>query len=143
MEDIEHLQYSGLTDNKDEMTSLGDYKIGINEPNIDKQSIIESSKIIIATGAKPRQLPNLKVDGKLIWDYRHALTPKKVPEKLIIIGSGAIGIEFASFYNAIGSTVTVIEMQDRILPVEDKEVSDFAKKKFEERGINFHVENGS
>ena len=100
---------------------------------------IYSSNIIIATGAKPKEIPSLKVDGNVVWNYRNALRAKKIPNKLIIVGSGAIGMEFASFYNSLGTEVSVLEMQDRILPVEDLEVSQFAKKQFESKGINFFL----
>ena len=100
---------------------------------------IISNNIIIATGAKPKEIPNLKVDGNVVWNYRNALRAKKIPNKLIIVGSGAIGMEFASFYNSLGTEVSVLEMQDRILPVEDLEVSQFAKKQFENKGIKFFL----
>ena len=100
---------------------------------------ISSNNIIIATGAKPKEIPSLKVDGNVVWNYRNALRAKKIPNKLIIVGSGAIGMEFASFYNSLGTEVSVLEMQDRILPVEDLEVSQFAKKQFENKGIKFFL----
>tara|TARA_Y100001933_G_scaffold257978_1_gene305206 strand:+ start:311 stop:1705 length:1395 start_codon:yes stop_codon:yes gene_type:complete len=105
----------------------------------DAEENIYSSNIIIATGAKPKEIPGLKVDGNIVWNYRNALRAKKIPNKLIIVGSGAIGMEFASFYNSLGTEVSVLEMQDRILPVEDLEVSQFAKKQFESKGINFFL----
>ena len=98
---------------------------------------ISAKKIIIATGAKARELPHLKADGDRIWLARHAMTPKFKPETLLIIGSGAIGIEFASFYNALGVNVTVVEMCDGILPQEDKEISKLAEKEFEKQGMTF------
>ncbi len=91
--------------------------------------------IILATGARARQLPGLEGDGKLIWTYREAMVPPAMPKSLLVIGSGAIGIEFASFYRNMGAEVTVIEMLDRILPVEDEEISAFARKSFEKQGI--------
>lgn len=96
---------------------------------------ISAKHIIIATGARARELPNLKADGKCIITYKDAMIPSSLPKKLVIIGSGAIGIEFASFYHNMGVDVTVIEMQDRILPVEDEEISTLAKKSFESQGI--------
>ena len=111
----------------------------IQKPDTEKNLNIYSSNIIIATGAKPKEIPNLKVDGNVVWNYRNALRAKKIPNKLIIIGSGAIGMEFASFYNSLGTEVSVLEMQDRILPVEDLEVSQFAKKQFESKGIKFFL----
>ena len=84
--------------------------------------------IIVATGARARDLPFAKADGKRIWTYRNAMTPTEMPTKLLVIGSGAIGVEFASFYNDMGADVTIVEMLDRILPVEDADVSDFMQK---------------
>jgi len=91
--------------------------------------------IIIATGARARTLPGLEDDGKLVWTYRKAMTPDVMPKSLLVIGSGAIGIEFASFYNALGAKVTVVEVMDRILPAEDEEISAFARKQFEKQGM--------
>ena len=82
-----------------------------------------SPNIIIATGARARTLPGLEPDGKLIWTYKEAMVPEAMPKSLLVLGSGAIGIEFASFYNALGAKVTVVEIVDRILPVEDEEIS--------------------
>ncbi|TWG95574.1 dihydrolipoamide dehydrogenase [Mesorhizobium sp. J18] len=96
--------------------------------------------IILATGARPRVLPGIEPDGKLIWTYFEAMVPKEMPKSLIVIGSGAIGIEFASFYRTMGADVTVVEMLPNILPVEDAEVSKFAKRQLEKQGIRFHVE---
>ena len=97
--------------------------------------------VILATGARARTLPavGLEPDGERVWTYREALVPKSIPKTLIVIGSGAIGIEFASFYRALGSEVTVIEALPRILPVEDEEVSKAAHKAFEKRGLKFRV----
>ena len=91
--------------------------------------------IILATGARARELPGLEADGDLVWTYRHALQPKRMPKKLLVIGSGAIGIEFASFFNTLGADTTVVEVMDRVLPVEDAEVSAFAKKAFVKQGM--------
>ena len=91
--------------------------------------------VILATGARARQLPGLESDGKLIWSYREAMVPAEFPKSLLVIGSGAIGIEFASFYRTLGAEVTVAEVVDRILPVEDEEVSAFAKRAFEKQGM--------
>ncbi|MFY0691573.1 MAG: dihydrolipoyl dehydrogenase [Paracoccaceae bacterium] len=96
---------------------------------------LTAKNIVLATGARARELPGLEADGDLVWTYRHALTPKRMPKKLLVIGSGAIGIEFASFYNTLGSDTTVVEVMDRILPVEDAEISGFAKKQFEKQGM--------
>ena len=94
-----------------------------------------AKNIIIATGARARNLPGLEDDGKLVWTYRKAMTPNTLPKSLLVIGSGAIGIEFASFYNELGSKVTVVEVIDRILPAEDEEISAFARKQFEKQGM--------
>ncbi|QEX22258.1 dihydrolipoyl dehydrogenase [Hypericibacter adhaerens] len=91
--------------------------------------------IILATGARARALPGLVPDGKLVWTYREAMVPPALPKSLLVIGSGAIGIEFASFYRQFGAEVTVVEVMDRVLPVEDAEISAFAKKAFEKQGM--------
>ncbi|MGR3838858.1 MAG: dihydrolipoyl dehydrogenase [Cognatishimia sp.] len=91
--------------------------------------------IILATGARARELPGLEADGDLVWTYKHALVPPRMPKKLLVIGSGAIGIEFASFYNTLGADTTVVEVMDRVLPVEDAEISAFAKKAFVKQGM--------
>ena len=91
--------------------------------------------IILATGARARELPGLEADGKLIWNYKHAMVPEAIPGSLLVIGSGAIGIEFASFYLAMGAKVTVVEVLDRVLPVEDAEISAFARKSFVGQGM--------
>ncbi|MFN3823814.1 MAG: dihydrolipoyl dehydrogenase [Pseudorhodobacter sp.] len=91
--------------------------------------------IVLATGARARVLPGLEADGDLVWTYKHALQPKRMPKKLLVIGSGAIGIEFASFFNTLGADTTVVEVMDRVLPVEDAEISAFAKKAFLKQGM--------
>jgi dihydrolipoamide dehydrogenase len=91
--------------------------------------------IVLATGARARTLPGLEADGDLVWTYKHALQPKRMPKKLLVIGSGAIGIEFASFFNTLGADTTVVEVMDRVLPVEDAEISAFAKKAFVKQGM--------
>jgi dihydrolipoamide dehydrogenase len=93
--------------------------------------------IILATGARARQLPGLESDGNLIWSYKDAMVPKTMPKRLLVIGSGAIGIEFASFFRNMGAEVTVVELLDRILPVEDAEIGAFAQKSFEKQGMKF------
>ena len=100
--------------------------------NIDE---LEGSAIVIATGARARELSELQSDGKVVWTYKHALDPKRMPKKLLVIGSGAIGIEFASFYSALGAKTTVVEVLDRILPAEDQEISEFAEKTFHRHGM--------
>ncbi|MBY5989030.1 dihydrolipoyl dehydrogenase [Roseovarius atlanticus] len=96
---------------------------------------LTAKTIVLATGARARELPGLEADGDLVWTYKHALKPPRMPKKLLVIGSGAIGIEFASFYNTLGAETTVVEVMDRILPVEDAEIAKFAKKAFEKQGM--------
>jgi dihydrolipoamide dehydrogenase len=96
---------------------------------------LSAKHVIVATGARARELPFAKADGKRVWTYRHAMTPAEMPSKLLVIGSGAIGIEFASFYNDMGSDVTVVEMLDRIVPVEDADVSAFLEKALTKQGM--------
>jgi dihydrolipoamide dehydrogenase len=100
-----------------------------------KTEELTAKNIIIATGARARDLPFAPADGKRIWTYRHAMVPAEMPKKLLVIGSGAIGIEFASFYNDMGAEVTVVEMLDRIVPVEDADVSTFLEKALTEQGM--------
>ncbi|OAN68346.1 dihydrolipoyl dehydrogenase [Rhodobacteraceae bacterium EhC02] len=96
---------------------------------------LSAPNIVLATGARARELPGLEADGDLVWSYRHALVPPHMPKKLLVIGSGAIGIEFASFYNTLGADTTVVEVMDRILPVEDEEIASFARKSFQKQGM--------
>ncbi|AWM77495.1 dihydrolipoyl dehydrogenase [Phenylobacterium parvum] len=105
------------------------------------ERILKAANVILATGARARTLPDLGLvpDGERVWSYREAMVPDRVPTSLLVVGSGAIGIEFASFYKALGSEVTVIEALPRILPVEDEEVSAAAQKAFEARGIAFRT----
>lgn len=116
-----------------EATLAGKHKVSVKT---DKGTEVLSGKnIVLATGARARELPGLEADGELVWTYKTALTPPHMPKKLLVIGSGAIGIEFASFYNTLGADTTVVEVLDRILPVEDKEIADFAKKAFKKQGM--------
>ncbi|MEL7278739.1 MAG: dihydrolipoyl dehydrogenase [Pseudomonadota bacterium] len=116
-----------------EATLTGKGKVGVTT---DKgQEELSAKNIILATGARARELPGLEADGDLVWTYKHALMPPRMPKKLLVIGSGAIGIEFASFYKTLGADTTVVEVMDRILPVEDAEISSFAKKSFEKQGM--------
>ena len=96
---------------------------------------LTAKAIVLATGARARELPGLEADGDQVWTYRHALQPKRMPKRLLVIGSGAIGIEFASFFNTLGADTTVCEVMDRVLPVEDAEISAFAKKAFVKQGM--------
>ena len=100
---------------------------------------LSAKHIIIATGARARELPGVEGDGDLVWTYRTALTPPRMPKKLLVIGSGAIGIEFANFYNTLGVDTTVVEVMDRVMPVEDAEISAFAQKAFEEQGMKIRI----
>ncbi len=96
---------------------------------------LEAPAIVLATGARARELPGLEADGQRVWAYRHALQPPHMPKELLVIGSGAIGIEFASFYNTLGARTTVVEVMERILPVEDAEIAAFARKQFQKQGM--------
>ncbi len=100
-----------------------------------KAASYSAKDIIIATGARARALPGLEPDGNLVWSYREAMVPSAMPKSLLVIGSGAIGIEFASFYRTLGAEVTVVEVMDRVLPVEDEEISAFAAKSFVKQGL--------
>ncbi len=104
---------------------------------VDGTAVMELSakNIILATGARARDLPGMEADGKQIWSYRHALVADTIPKRLLVVGSGAIGIEFASFFNTLGADVTVVEVLDRVLPVEDAEISAMAHKAFEKQGM--------
>ncbi|GLQ34340.1 dihydrolipoyl dehydrogenase [Amylibacter marinus] len=97
---------------------------------------LSGKNIVLATGARARELPGLEADGKRVWTYKQALNPPHMPKKLLVIGSGAIGIEFASFYNTLGADTTVVEVMERVLPVEDAEISAFARKQFVKQGMN-------
>ena len=103
------------------------------------EETLSGKNIIIATGARARELPGLEEDGDLVWTYKTALTPPRMPKKLLVIGSGAIGIEFANFYNTLGVDTTVVEVMDRVMPVEDAEISAFAQKAFEKQGMKIRT----
>ena len=120
---------------------VGKNKISVSK---DGSSVaeIEASHIILATGARARSIPGMEADGKFIWSYREAMVPEDLPKSLIVVGSGAIGVEFASFYRNMGAEVTIIEMAENILPVEDDEISLLAKKSFEKQGIKIHTKAG-
>jgi len=113
---------------------LGKGKVQISKDG-KKINEITAKNILLATGARARSLPGFEPDGKLIWTYKEAMVPASLPKTLLVIGSGAIGIEFASFYRTLGVEVTVVEVMDRILPVEDEEISAFARKAFEKQGM--------
>src|SRR3954466_14292156 len=95
----------------------------------------QAKHIIVATGARPRVLPGIEPDKKLVWTYFEAMVPDKMPKSLLVVGSGAIGVEFASFYRTLGAEVTIVEVLPQILPVEDAEIAAFARKQFEKQGI--------
>jgi len=95
----------------------------------------QAKHIVLATGARPRALPGLEGDGKLVWTYFEAMIPERIPKSLLVVGSGAIGVEFASFFRTMGADVTIVEVLPQILPVEDAEVAAFARKSFEKQGI--------
>jgi dihydrolipoamide dehydrogenase len=109
------------------------------EKNGNSVAELVAEHIVLATGARARALPGLEPDGERVWTYKEAMVPAAIPKSLLVVGSGAIGIEFASFYNDMGSEVTVVEVLDRVLPVEDEEVSAFARKSFEKQGIKIHT----
>src|SRR3954466_420228 len=100
---------------------------------------VAAEHIVLATGARARSLPGLEPDGKLVWTYKEAMVPEAIPNSLLVVGSGAIGIEFASFYRDMGAEVTVVELLDRVLPVEDEEISALARRSFEKQGITIHT----
>jgi dihydrolipoamide dehydrogenase len=105
------------------------------ERDAEKVADVEAKHIIIATGARARTLPGLEPDGKLVWSYKEAMVPDAFPKSLLVVGSGAIGIEFASFYKNLGADVTVVEVMDRVVPAEDEEISKIAQKLFEQQGM--------
>ena len=115
----------GLIKNKNTISVKSD--LGVTD--------ILTDSVVVATGARAREIAGLESDGNLIWNYKHALRPKRMPKKMLVVGSGAIGVEFASFYNSLGCKITVIELQNRILPNEDKDIASYAKKEFENKGI--------
>ena len=112
--------------------------VAVAKDGKDKETI-KAEHIILATGARARTLPGLEPDGEHIWTYKEAMVPKAMPKSVLVIGSGAIGIEFASFYDHLGADVTVVEILDRVLPVEDEEISAFARKQLEKRGLKIHT----
>jgi dihydrolipoamide dehydrogenase len=103
------------------------------------ERLLEAANVIVATGARARELPHLKADGERVWTYRHAMVPPAMPTELLVIGSGAIGVEFASFYSDMGANVTIVEMLDRILPVEDADISAFMDKALKKQGMTIRT----
>ncbi len=120
-------------------TLLGKGRIKVEKDGTTTVGEFEAKHIIVATGARAREFPNMKADGKLVWTYRHAMVPDSMPKSILVIGSGAIGIEFASFYLNMGAKVIVAEMVDRILPAEDEEISAMARKSFEKQGMKIYT----
>lgn len=118
---------------------LGDGKLSLEKADGTLASLC-ANHIILATGARPRELPGLETDGKLIWSYKQAMTPDRLPKSLLVMGAGAIGIEFASFYNTLGVDVTIVEVQPQILPMEDPEIAEIARKSFSKQGIRIITE---
>lgn len=113
---------------------LGDGKLKIaKSASLSEQ--LSANHIILATGARPKELPGMESDGELVWTYKQAMTPKKLPKSMLIMGAGAIGIEFASFYNTLGVDVIVVEVQPQILPMEDREIAEIAQQSFSKKGI--------
>jgi dihydrolipoamide dehydrogenase len=119
---------------------LGQGRIAVTGKAGETLPDIEAAHIVVATGARARTLPGLEPDGRLIWTYREAMVPQSFPQSILIVGSGAIGIEFASFYRSLGAEVTVVEMLPRILPAEDAEISGLARKAFARQGIAIHTD---
>jgi dihydrolipoamide dehydrogenase len=113
----------------------GNGRVGVTGKDGTALSDVVAKHVIIATGARARTLPGLEPDGKLVWTYKEAMVPAAMPKSLLVVGSGAIGIEFASFYRTMGAEVTVVEIMDRVLPVEDEEISGLARKSFEKQGM--------
>ena len=102
---------------------------------------LRSPHILIATGARARSLPGLEPDGDRIWSYREAMVPEQMPSSVLVVGSGAIGVEFASFYRDMGAAVTIVELLPEILPAEDEEIARFARRAFEKQGIVIHTDS--
>ena len=113
---------------------------GAGKVVVDGDKTMTAKNVIVATGARARSLPGLEADGDRVWTYREAMVPKVMPKSLLVVGSGAIGVEFASFYNDLGADVTVVEIMDRVLPVEDAEISAMARKSFEKQGMRILTE---
>src|SRR3954452_1825296 len=131
-----------VVEGEGKLTGKGKLQVGDPGSGSGAGRALEAKHIIVATGARARDLPFAKTDGERIWTYRHAMVPKVMPPKLLVIGSGAIGVEFASFYSDMGAEVTIVEMLDRILPVEDEEVSAFMHKALAKQGMKIHVSSG-
>ncbi|MCR9255960.1 MAG: dihydrolipoyl dehydrogenase [Alphaproteobacteria bacterium] len=133
---VAHIDGHGKLDG----TAGGKRKVAVEKDG--KTTSYTAKNVILATGARARELPGLESDGKLVVTYKQAMVPDSMPKKLLVVGSGAIGIEFASFYRSMGAEVTVVEVMDRILPVEDAEISQFAHKAFEKQGMKIITKAG-
>jgi dihydrolipoamide dehydrogenase len=119
---------------------LGEGRVDVTGKDGDTRTTVEAKHIVVATGARARTLPGIEPDGRLIWTYKEAMLPPSFPKSLLVVGSGAIGIEFASFYRSLGAEVTVVEILDRILPSEDAEISALARKSFTRQGMVIHTD---
>jgi dihydrolipoamide dehydrogenase len=119
-------------------TLLGNGKLTVDKKG-QEPVLLKGKHILLATGSRSKIIPGLEPDGNLVWTSKEALVPKERLKSLLVIGAGAIGIEFASFYNTFGTKVTVVELMDQILPAEDKEIADFARNQLEKQGIQFHL----
>lgn len=117
----------------------GPGEVTVTDKSAEGNIILKGKNIVLASGARPRTLTGLEPDGKMIWTYREAMVPNAIPKSLLVVGSGAIGMEFSSFYSDLGANVTVVELMDSILPVEDEEISALAQKLFEEQGMTIHT----
>ena len=117
----------------------GPGEVTVTDKSAEGNIILKGKNIVLASGARPRTLPGLDPDGEMIWTYREAMVPKAMPESLLVVGSGAIGMEFSSFYSDLGANVTVVELMDRILPVEDEEIAALARQLFEGQGMTIHT----
>ena len=136
---VKHLMKKNGVDVVDGFGRLaGPGKVAVDREGEDS-ILLEARNIILATGARARSLPGLEADGELVWTYKEAMVPKDLPKRLLVVGSGAIGIEFASFYHDLGAKVTIVEALPRILPVEDAEISELARKQFVKQGFEIHV----
>jgi len=139
---VKHLMKKNGVDVYDGFGRLLDVgRVAVDAAEGEKTTELEARAIILATGARARSLPEIEADGELVWTYKQAMVPEVLPKRLLVIGSGAIGIEFASFYHDLGSEVTVVEMLARVLPVEDEEISELARKQLTKQGIEIHLES--
>jgi dihydrolipoamide dehydrogenase len=117
---------------------LGEHRLAVEKEDGQVETL-SAPHIVLATGARPSAIPGMEPDGKLIWNYRDAMMPESLPCSLLVIGAGAIGVEFASFYNSLGVRVTIIEMMSQVLPVEDEEIAQLAYKSFRKQGMEIHL----